>query len=167
MAAANSPGLAEQIGEAGKAMMVAIMPGVMGAVWMAMIIIDGTLAQGLLMRFGRQARPPAAITAVTLPRWALLVPLAVAVVAIRVPGNPGYVAQNALVILGVPFFVAGLSVIHAFAQTRRNKLLPLLSSYLVMIVLFWPTLLVIGLGVVEHWAGLKARIARSRPDREV
>src|SRR5215469_8548259 len=46
-----------------------IVPGVVIASWMVMTLINGSLAQGLLMRFGASWRPSPNLAALELPRW--------------------------------------------------------------------------------------------------
>lgn len=143
-----------------------VFPGVMVAYWLATLAVNAALAQGMLMRFGRNGRPPMRVADTELPGWAPLLLAAVGLAALVLPGTAGYLAGNALLVLAVPFFCAGLAVVHAFVHGRSGRALPLVVVWLLMLLFAWPILLVIGLGVFEHWVGLRARFARTGPDQE-
>ena len=81
-------------------------------------------------------------------------------------GQLAYLALNVVIVLLVPFFFAGLAVVHAFASGRQARTLLLVVFYFFLLVSGWPIALVIGLGVIEQWAGLRRRFARTGPDQE-
>ena len=75
-------------------------------------------------------------------------------------------ALNAAIVLLVPFFFAGLAVVHAFAGGRQARTLLLMVFYFFLLVSGWPIAMVVGLGVIEQWAGLRRRFSRTGPDQE-
>ena len=77
-----------------------------------------------------------------------------------------YLALNAAIVLLVPFFFAGLAVVHAFAGGRQARTLLLMVFYFFLLVSGWPIAMVVGLGVIEQWAGLRRRFSRTGPDQE-
>src|SRR5690606_19499396 len=106
------------------------MPGVVAISWLLMTVVNATLAQGLLMRFGRNRRPPMRLADLVLPSWAApLFAIAVAA-AMALPGMVGFVALNVALILSLPFAFAGLSVVHAFAARQKSKTAFLIGFYL-------------------------------------
>lgn len=142
------------------------LPGLLAVVPLVMVVVNAALAQGALMRFGWNRRPAMAMASLALPRWAVLAPVAALAVA-AVPGPAREVAANAVVVLALPFFLAGLSVVHAFASTRKGGPLALVAFYSFLLVfqgLLAP--LIIGMGVIEQWAGLRRRFVRAGPDQE-
>ena len=144
-----------------------VFPGMVVVSWLTMAIVNAALAQGVLMRFGRNLRPAMRVAEVELPHWTPML-LAVAGILVLVGGDGqlSYLALNVAIVLLVPFFFAGLAVVHAFASRRQARTLLLLVFYFFLLVSGWPIALVIGLGVIEQWAGLRRRFARTGPDQE-
>ncbi|HEY0832779.1 MAG TPA: DUF2232 domain-containing protein [Azospirillum sp.] len=146
-----------------------LMPGLVVVSWLLMTIINGALAQGLLMRFNRNRRPPMRMTDVELPRWLPLVftlAAGVAVLGDAVPDVAGFLALNVALVLAVPFGFAGLAVVHAFAGWRKSRVALLVGFYLFLFLFGWPIAVVVGLGVIEQWIGLRRRWAKAGPDQE-
>lgn len=127
------------------------------ASWMLLLAVNGALAQGALARFGRNLRPSPELASLELPRWlgGLLVAAAAGYFA---PGSIGFVAQNALAVLLVPFFFVGLAVLHTVARRLTARVPFLVVCYAVMVVFTWPAVLLAGLGLIEQWARLRRRI---------
>lgn len=144
-----------------------IFPGMVVVSWLTMAIINAALAQGVLMKFGRNLRPPMRVIEVELPHWMPMLLAAAGLLAlVGGDGQLGYLALNVVIVLLVPFFFAGLAVVHAFAGGRQARTLLLVVFYFFLLVSGWPIALVIGLGVIEQWAGLRRRFARTGPDQE-
>ena len=144
-----------------------VFPGMVVVSWLTMAIVNAALAQGVLMRFGHNLRPAMRVAEVELPHWTVML-LAVAGLLALVGGDGqlAYLALNVVIALLVPFFFAGLAVVHAFAGGRQARTLLLVVFYFFLLVSGWPIALVIGLGVIEQWAGLRRRFARTGPDQE-
>ncbi|UEM05251.1 DUF2232 domain-containing protein [Skermanella rosea] len=144
-----------------------VFPGMVIVSWLTMAIINAALAQGVLMRFGRNLRPAMRVAEVELPNWTPMLLAAAGVLAlIGGEGQLGYLAVNAAIVLLVPFFFAGLAVVHAFAGGRQARTLLLAVFYFFLLVSGWPIAMVVGLGVIEQWAGLRRRFSRTGPDQE-
>jgi hypothetical protein len=144
-----------------------VFPAMVVVSWLAMAIINAALAQGVLMRFGRNLRPAMRVSSIELPHWTPMLLAAAGILAlIGGEGLIGYLAVNAAIVLLVPFFFAGLAVVHAFAGGRQARTLLLVVFYFFLLVSGWPIALVIGLGVIEQWAGLRRRFSRTGPDQE-
>ncbi len=136
-----------------------VFPGVVAVSWLLMVVTNGLLAQALLVRFNRLMRPMLRMTELELPGW---MPLALAVTllgAMLLEGEIGFLAVNLAIVLALPFFFSGLAVVHAYAARRAAKVAFLVVFYLVLSFLAWPVVAVIGLGIIEQWAGLRGRIA--------
>lgn len=144
--------------------MLLLIPGFALGAWIVLMIVNAALAQGLLMRMGRNRRPPLRMAEVDLPVW-MAQAFAIAVfAAVASPTVLGWYGFHAALVLSVAYFFAGLSVIHA-AALRTGMRVPILVVTYLSLLLF--TLLtapvVVGLGLVEHWVRFKQRLAR--PDR--
>jgi len=67
--AAMLPSLPESNREAIIGLMAPIFPGAMGVVWVAMTILNGTLAQAILVRMEKNLRPTPSFADLSLPDW--------------------------------------------------------------------------------------------------
>ncbi len=134
--------------------------------YLLLLALNGILAQGVLVRFGRNLRPSPDIADLRLPSWIAPVLAVVLLVAFLIPGDLGYVALNVAPVLLMPFFFAGLAVIHAYARRARNGGLLLALFYILLILFTWPAAFVVLVGLFDQWADLRGRLAAMGPDRE-
>ena len=134
-----------------------IMPGVVIASWMVMTLTNGTLAQGLLTRFGASWRPSPALAALELPGW-FPVLLLLAATATALGGVMRFLGVNAIIILSVPFCLAGLAVLHAIAYRFSHPAVPLVGVYILAGLFGWPLVLVSVLGLLDTSFGLRRHI---------
>lgn len=136
--------------------LASIMPGAIAAMWMLLSAANGILAQGLAVRLQRNIRPSPKIEAILLPRR-LFYALGAAIIGAFLPGEVGYIGATLAVILAVPFFFQGLSVVHALA--RRSKMPGLvLGSFYVFLLLSGGQILAVlitAIGLIEQWAGFR------------
>src|SRR5205823_5404099 len=89
-----------------------VIPGIAAASWMVMAVINGALAQGVLVRFHVAWRPSPDLAALGLPRW-LTAALGVAAIATLLGGVWRFLGINLIIALSVPFCLGGLAVLHA------------------------------------------------------
>jgi hypothetical protein len=146
-------------------LLAAIMPGVIVASWMVMTLVNGSLAQGLLTRFGASWRPSPSLAAIELPTWVLAL-LLLAATVIAIGGTMRFVGVNVVIILAVPFCLAGLAVVHAIAQRFSRPALLIVAIYVVAALFGWPLLLVIVLGLLDTSPGLRRHIRLARLSEE-
>jgi hypothetical protein len=137
-----------------------VLPGILGASWMLMTATNGSLAQGVLARFGANWRPSPDLAALGLPLW-IPVLLALAAGASLFSGTARFVGISVMIVLAVPFCLAGLAVLHTFARRFSRPAVLLITFYMLAGVLGWPLLLITLLGVAESSLGLRRRFARS------
>jgi hypothetical protein len=138
-----------------------IMPGVVIVSWMMMTLTNGSLAQGLLMRFGASWRPSPNLAALELPRW-FPVLLLLAATATALGGVMRFVGVNVIIILTVPFCLAGLAVLHTIACRFSRPAVPLVGVYVLAGLFGWPLLLVVFLGMLDTSFGLRRHIRAPR-----
>jgi Predicted membrane protein (DUF2232) len=138
-----------------------VTPGVVAASWMMMTVTNGTLAQGLLGRFGLSWRPSPDLAAVNLPFWLPLI-LVLAAAATAFGETMRFLGVNVLIVLTVPFCLAGLAVLHAIARRFSRPAVPLVAFYVLAALFGWPLLLVIFLGMLESSLGLRQRFPQLR-----
>src|SRR4029077_6558253 len=127
------------------------------ASWMVMTLTNGPLAQGLLTRFGASWRPSPALAALELPGW-FPVLLLLAAIATALGGVMRFLGVNAIIILSVPFCLAGLAVLHAIAYRFSRPAVPLVGVYILAGLFGWPLVLVSVLGLLDTSFGLRRHI---------
>lgn len=136
-----------------------ILPAIVATSWMVMTTTNGCLAQGLLARFGASWRPSPDLAALSLPAWISMV-LAVAAAAILVGGTARFVGVNVMIVLAVPFCLAGLAVLHTMARRFPRPAVTLVTFYVLAAVFGWPLLVVALLGLLDSPLGLRRRFAQ-------
>jgi hypothetical protein len=139
----NSSGREELAG-----LVAMVLPGVVVASWMMMTLANGSLAQGVLARIGASWRPSPALAALELPAWFLAL-LLLATLAAALGGAARFIGVNVIIILGVPFCLAGLAVLHAVARRFPRPAVPLVGFYVLAGLFGWPLLMAIFLGLID------------------
>jgi hypothetical protein len=136
-----------------------VIPSLVVGWWIIIMAVNAVLAQKLLVRTGHALRPSPDLAAMAPPAWLLAVTVAAAAVALVGSGWLGFVATNVALILCVPYLLTGLAVVHAISGRWNGRLAILVAMYLLLLLFGWPLIVVAGLGMVEHWAGLRQRFA--------
>jgi len=157
-ASAMKPSIADRASTVER--MSAFMPGTAIASLLCMTVVNGTLAQGVLQRFGWNVRPAVDIAALDLPVHVVGAFGLALVAGILLPGDFGYLARNLAAVLLVGGLLAGLSVAHCAARRFGGKSWMLVLLYAAALILFWPVLVLAAIGLAEPFVGLKRRLAR-------
>lgn len=149
------------------ATIVPFFVGGCGATWEIMIVVNAALAQSLLSSRGRNLRPSPRWSAIQLPEWVAWPLVAAAVVALVAPGDLQFVARNLVLVFAVPYFILGLAVVHTLARRTAAKGM-FLAAFYIMLALFFlgAAVAVAGLGVIEHWFGVRRRLKGNNIDQE-
>jgi len=146
-------------------MLASIFPGAMGASWVLMLVINALVAQSVLVRLGKNLRPSPRLADMILPQWLAWPMVIMAAIGLLASGDIRYVAQNAAIVLAVPYFFLGIAVVH-WAVRRLTFATPLLVGfYLILFLSGWALLLVAALGMAEQWAGLRDRFSTTDHDQ--
>ena len=142
-----------------------VMPGVALSGWMALTAANAIGAQALLTRFGRALRPSPRMEFLALPGW---LPLAFAAgAALALLGGPaGFFGGNAVPILAVPFFFAGLGVVHALVRKSGAGTGALVVFYALTVTFGWPVVLIAALGLIDQWVDFRGRWLRDAANRK-
>jgi hypothetical protein len=143
------------------ALLALVIPGVIAASWMVMTASNATLAQGVLARFGRAWRPSPDLAALTLPKWIPLL-LAIAAAATAFGGTARFFGINVMIVLAVPFCLAGLAVLHTLVRRLPRPQIPLVTFYVLAGLFGWPLLVIAVLGLLDAPLGLRRRFAQPR-----
>jgi len=111
---------------------------------------------------GRLARPWPRLAAMTFPRPLAAVFL-LALASSFAGGLLGILSGVLAASLAIVFGVLGLAVLHAVTQGMNARGLLLGGVYAALVVFGWPVLALALLGLIETFAGLRARFARPPP----
>ena len=132
-----------------------IVPGLMGVSWIMMVAVNGVFAQWLLASYGRNLRPSPAFSEVRVPRWLSYGLILSALVAFWGDGVVAFSGGSIMMILMAPFFFQGIGVVHQWSRRSASSKLILIAFYLFIVLLQWPILLVVGLGVADEWMNFR------------
>ena len=143
------------------------LPGAIGGSWILMVTANAALAQWLLTRSGRALRPTPAYATLALPDRLSFAIVGAAAAALLLPGDLRYTGRNLVLILAVPFFLLGLTVVHTAIRRLPMGRPLLVAAYFTMALssLAMGAVAILGLG--EQWIGLRSRLAvRASPPKE-
>ncbi|MDA0305708.1 MAG: DUF2232 domain-containing protein [Proteobacteria bacterium] len=152
-----APTMTPQQHEMATEIMAPLFPGFVGVSWLMMIIVNATLGQNLLVKMQKNIRPTPAYIDLQLPNWISLPLIASALLALIGSGEIEYTGRNLVIILAVPFFFLGLSVVHTFARKWGYPQVMLVVFYVILVLSAWVVLAVAALGAIEQWSGLKTK----------
>ncbi len=162
-----APNLAEAERQAMTYALLPLFPGSVAASWVMMAVINASLAQRALVRIDQALRPSPVFSDLALPQW-MAWPLVGAAGLALAGGAMGageveYLGRNLAIVLAAPYFFVGLAVVHTLARQVGHGGALLIAFYLVILVSLWAALVVAGVGIVEHWFGLRSRMSAATP----
>jgi hypothetical protein len=134
-----------------------MFPAMVGVSWIIMLSLNGVLAQGLLVRFGRNLRPSPSMGVLQLPR-VLAIMFGCMLLASLAPSLIGYAGTTISVYFMVPYLLLGLAAVHALAGKLTSAHIVLVIFYVVLVLFGLLGLaLTAGLGLVEQWFNIRRR----------
>lgn len=142
------------------------LPGAIGMVWVLVSILNGILAQGLLVRMKRNLRPTPSYSELDLPDWISWFLVGAAALALAGSGQLEYLGRNLVMVFALPFFLLGLAVAHTLARRTPMAGMILAGLYVMLIMSGGAILAVAGIGLVEQWIGLRRRFAAPDKNQE-
>ena len=140
---------------------VPLFPSFATLSWLAMLMVNATLAQALLVKWGKAMRASPDYAAIETPEWISWALVAAAAFKLLSSGDLEYVAQNLVVILAAPFFFVGLAVVHTLLRRTRLTGAGLAAFYTCLMLFTWLAVLVAALGFAEQWAKLRERFGQA------
>lgn len=163
MVANNSEFTAGVDPETFQTIIVRVVLMALGLGWLLPMVVGGTLAQGILERFGRNIRPGFKAEQFVLPRG--LLGFVAAAVALCFVSDPwGFLGLSILPILLMPYFLLGLATIHVISRAWPLRELILAALYGSVFFGFWPIVPIAIMGLVEEAMGLRMRFGQAKPD---
>ncbi len=143
-------------------LIIQIAPAMIAIGSMATVLLNGVLAQGALARFGHNMRPSPRMAEIELPHWLIVCFAASLLLGITIGDSVGYLAMALAGTFAFPLFLSGLGVAHAAADRSKVPFGLLFVIYALLSISRWGTPAAVILGLIDHFAGLKARL-RGRP----
>jgi hypothetical protein len=155
--------------EASRATLIRVLalvtPGALAASWMTMTASNAILAQGVLVRFGKAWRPSPDLAGLTLPVWLSALLIAAAMLTV-LGGTARFLGVNLLILLSVPFCLAGLAVVHTAVRRLARPQFALVAFYVLAGLFGWPLLAIAVVGALDAPLGLRRRFAPLRSTGE-
>lgn len=142
--------------------LAAIVPVGMASGPTITLSINLWLAAKITAASGRLHRPWPDLKATTLPPMTL-VALCVAIAFCFTGGLFAVFAKVTAGALLMAYALTGFAVMHTLTQGLRNRAVWLICSYAVMIILIWPLLSMVILGLADAIFGFRERFMRKRP----
>jgi hypothetical protein len=155
-----------------------LMPGVLGTLFLYMLVLNGAIVQSLATRFGRALRPAPHMADLATPPWAhhlfaigligTILPGLASLLGAEAPALAPRIGATIVMVLFAAFVLAGLAILHAWAERWANPRGGLIAIYLgifvagPLLLAGAPVLMLFFAGLMEPWARLRARI-RGRP----
>jgi hypothetical protein len=132
-------------------MLFSLLPGFLALSWSVMMIINGTLAQGLLVRFHRNLRTSPTLKDLRAPDKLNLILGLTLLLALFGVGTLALVGKNFSIIFLLPFFLIGLGMVHNWLHKTSFATFGLTIFYFSLLTLFWPIFIVILIGILKPW----------------
>jgi hypothetical protein len=128
-----------------------IVPGIIALSWGMMMLLNGALAQTLLVQTQRNVRPTPTLKELEAPQsFLILLGLSLLLSVIGV-GSLEILGKNAAIVLIFPFFLIGLGSIHKWLRQTSYAIIGLTIFYALLFVFIWLALIVIVLGIIKPW----------------
>jgi len=128
-----------------------ILPGFFAFSWGVMILMNGALAQGLLVRFNQNLRPSPSLVTLEVPKSFLIAFALFLLLSFIGVGYLEILGKNGAIVLALPFFLVGLGVVHRWLHKTSYATVGLTLFYFLLGLFLWPIVFVILLGILKPW----------------
>jgi hypothetical protein len=141
--------------------LVAVLPAAAAVLAIVTNVVNLWLAERIVQISGRLRRPPSELSAMQFPVYApALAGLAAA--ASFLPGMVGVSAGVLAASLLIAYAILGFAVLHMITRGMGSRPFTLGSSYVAVLVLGWPVLVMSLLGLADTAFDLRGRAGRRR-----
>lgn len=138
-------------------MVAQTLPSTVINTWMIFLpVLNCVLAQKIVLAKGKNLRATPRYSNIQLPIWLLPVG-GFAVLLAFFSGELAFWGLNMFLIVSVPFFFIGLSVVHSISAAWPGRRLILSGTYMFLVLMHWPALILVTLGVAEFWLRLRSK----------
>jgi hypothetical protein len=142
--------------------LVVIAPAAAVMVAMLTLTLNLWLAAKVTATSGRLHRPWPDLKSAALPPMTLAA-LCVALAFCFSGGLPAMLAQIISAVLMMAYTLTGFAVLHTLTLALKNRTLWLCCAYAVVVVVVWPVLAMVALGIADALFGLRQRFLQKRP----
>lgn len=154
----SSAGDSEQIINA----LVAIAPAAAAIVAIMTLTLNLWLAGRIIVTSGRLHRPWPDLKSAALPPMTL-VALCLAIALSFMGGLIGIFAQIVCAALMMVYALTGFAALHTLTLGMKSRVVVLSLTYAMVLVLGWPILTMVGLGLADAFFGFRQRFLARRP----
>ncbi len=155
----TTTGSAPAASDAVVATLARVLPGSAAWDWAFRALISAIVAQALLARDGFARWPTPAYRTVAVPGWYIGVFGLAILAAWLAPGDAGFIAANAAVMLSLPLVLQGLAVVHVAIRAFGLGRMGLVGFYgLALMAIAAAPALIVTLGATEHFLQLRSRL---------
>jgi Predicted membrane protein (DUF2232) len=142
-------------------LLVTYMPMVAGILTTLTAVMSVALAARIVKVSGRLRRPWPQLSAMTFPTYAPVL-TAVAVAGFFLPDMPGIASGVMMASMLTAYAILGFAVLHAITRGTRGRPFALGSAYAAVLLIGWPALALIALGLADGVFDLRGIAARRR-----
>ncbi len=143
--------------------LVPFFPAITVSSWVLMAIINSVLAQSILLKAGRNLRPAIPYSKISVPEWIYWGIVGAGTLALIGSGSFEYTGRNLAVVLAIPFFLVGLSVVHTLVRQLRSPGVALVAFYFFMVISSWAIFVAAVIGFFEAWNQLRQKFSTPLP----
>lgn len=138
-----------------------VVPPAAAALTATTLLFNLWLAARVVKVSGRLRRPWPELSSLALPPHATAL-FALAIAGTFLPGLAGIIAGLFAASLTVAYATLGLAVLHSVTRPLRSGAVVLAGVYAAIVLLGWPLLVIMLLGLADGLFDLRARMARKR-----
>tara|TARA_B100001057_G_scaffold498656_2_gene606437 strand:+ start:413 stop:1336 length:924 start_codon:yes stop_codon:yes gene_type:complete len=133
-------------------------PALIGIFWMTLFLINAMIARHVLNRFTQTFPIAFKLSQIELPHWVIITFISSGLMAAVLDGEIGLYSTNLAAIIAFPILLSGLGVIHLATEKTGYKKTILFSVYTIILISRWAALLLIFIGMIDHFIKIKAKI---------
>ena len=134
------------------------IPAFMAYFWIFVSIFSVGGAQYMLRQQKWSLRSDMRLINIRLPVALIYSVAVVGLAGVFAPAPYDYIGKNLSMILILPYFFAGLAVLHASLASIKHSGFVIFAFYVLMVALPMIALIVAAVGVVDQWADFRQRI---------
>ncbi|MDP9127285.1 MAG: YybS family protein [Pseudomonadota bacterium] len=138
---------------------IRFLPAITGAAWMVTMLLSVIVGQTVLQRQNWHLRSGFTMHELQLPDWLIYAVAVTGLVGVVAPPPYNYIGLNMSLVLGFPFLILGLAIVHSWAETKKATTLILVVFYLAMTLFRSILVMTALLGLIDHWVHFRQRFA--------
>ena len=133
-------------------------PALIGIFWMTLFLINAMIARHVLKRFTQTCPVAFKLSQIELPHWVIITFISSGLIAAVSDGELALYSINLAAIIAFPILLSGLGVIHLATEKTGYKKTILFSVYTIILISRWAALMLVFIGVIDHFIKIKAKI---------